>query len=218
MKKNKRFVQKLKDILYIILNEFSTKFDNKITKKISDIFFIFSEKITLKLDYFLEYYIKYYDNMINSEIKLGPISKSDNIVHIGCGSIPASSVLISKKTDANVVCIDKDKKAVENAKICIDKLNFSDKIKIKNVDALNFSFDNYNVIIVAQGIHPIDKFLKYLSEKISKETIVIFRTFSDDKGNLSKSDEAVKNFFKIEKSINHKKQGKLISVKLLKKN
>jgi len=218
MQINSKFRQKFKNFFYLILNEFSNKFDNNFLKKISDIIFIFSEKITLKLDYFLKYYISYYNDMMNKEIKLGSISRSDRVVHIGCGSIPASSILIAQKTGAKIVGIDKDKKTVKNAKSCIKKLNLSDKIQIENVDALDFSFDNYDIILVAHGIRPITKFLKYLSGRISKKTIIIFRTFSDDSGNLSKSDEIVCELFNIEKIVRHEKQGKVISVKLSNKN
>ncbi len=215
---SKKLIKKFKIFFYCILKEFSEKIDTKILKKIADIFFIFYEKIALKFDYFLCLYLKYYEDMIKSEINLVSISKSDKVIHVGCGSIPSSSILISQKTGANVIGIDKNKKAVMNAKLCIDKLNLSNKIEIKNSLATDFLFYDFDVIIISQGIKPIDIFLRYLSKKLLKNSRIVLRTFSDKYGNLLKSDEKSTSLFKVKKIIRHKKQGRLISVKLLVKN
>lgn len=212
---SKKLIQKFNIFFYNILKEFSEKIDTKILKKFADIFFIFYEKIALKFDYFLYLYLKYYEDMIKSEINLISISKSDKVIHVGCGSIPASSILISQKTGANVIGIDKNKKAVMNAKFCINKLNLSDKIEIKNYLASDFLFYDFDVIVISQGIKPVDMFLRYLSKKVSKNSRIILRTFSNKYGNLLKSDEKSTSLFIVKKIIRHKKQGRLISVKLL---
>lgn len=206
--------QVLKNFFYSILKQSSEKFDNDFLKKIADFLFILSEKIILNFDYFLNAYINYYKDMTNKEIDLVSISRSDKIVQVGCGSIPASSILISKRTKAIIVGIDKNKNSVTNAKFCIDKLKVSDKIKIKNVEASDFSFNCFDVILVAQGITPLYDFLNHLSKNISKNSKVILRTFSDRKGNLLKSEEFVKELFKVDKIIRHEKQGRVISVRL----
>ena len=209
-----RLRQKSKYIFFLLLTEFSEKFDIASLKKFTDIFFTLSEKITIKLDYFLSSYIKYYDEMINREIKLVDISEVDRIIHVGCGSIPASSILIAQKTNAKITGIDKDKKAVQNARICIDKFGLSDTIQIKHSEASNFTFNSFNVILISQGITPKDIFFKNLSKLLSKDARIIFRTFSTESGGLEQSDKIVNDFFEVDEIIKHEKQGKVISVKL----
>jgi len=210
--KNQKDYRGFKKFFYAILQEFSEKFNINFMKKIADLFFAFSERIALNFDYFLDLYIKYYEDMVNEEINSVSISKSDKIVYVGCGSIPASSILISQKTGVPVLGIDKDKISVKKAKLCVDKLDLSDIIEIKNSEASDFLFDNFNVIIISHGVCPIDKFLKYLSKKVAKNSRIILRTFSDEDGNLLKSDEFVNDLFKINKIIKHEKQGRVISV------
>jgi hypothetical protein len=214
MKNQKSIRQKFKSFFYDMLQEFSEKFDIKISKKIADIFFKLSEKIALKFNYFLDLYIRYYDSMVNCEINLASISKTDKVVYVGCGSIPASSILIAQKTNADVVGVDKNKNTVKNARHCVNKYNLSDKINIKNAEASNFSFDDFNVIIISHGITPLDDFLKYLSKKASKKSKIILRTFSDDEGALCESDKFILDLFKVNKIIRYVKQGRVISVLL----
>ncbi len=213
MQRNSKFRQKFKIFFYLILNEFSNKFNNNFLKKISDIIFIFSEKITLKLDYFLKYYISYYNDIIDKEIILASISKTDSIIHIGCGSIPASSILIAQKKNSKIICIDKDIKAVKNAEFCVKKLGLNEKIQIKQSEAVDFDFNKFDVILISQGITLNEIFLKNLSN-IPKNTRIIFRTFSSETGDLDESDIILENIFNIKQIIKHEKHGKVISIML----
>lgn len=212
--KNSKGFERFKNFFYNMLQEFSEKFDVKFMKKIANIFFISSEKLVLNFDYFLDIYISYYEDMTSCEIDLVSITKSDKVAHVGCGYIPASSILVSKKTGASVVGIDNDKNSVKKAKLLISRLNLSDKIEIKNAEASDFSFDVFNVIIIAHGTVPIDNFLKHLSKKASKNSRIVLRTFSDKSGNLLKTDTFVTELFKVNKIIKHEKQGRVISVSL----
>lgn len=206
--------KRLENIFYILLNELSEKFDNKILRDISNFLFIIVEKIALKLDNFLNFYIQYYDDMIEREIKLGSISNSDKLVNVGCGSIPASLILITQKTGANAVGIDKDRRVVEDARVFIDHLDLSDKIEIKNAEASDFVYQDFDVIVISHGVRPIDRFLRYLSDKIPKDSRVILRTFSDKTGNLDESEKTIRDLFQVNKIAAHKRQGRVISVLL----
>lgn len=218
MKKQEKLKKKFKTFFYRILKEFSEKIDNNILKEISDVIFIFIEKIALKFDYFLNLYIKYYEDMTNNEITLTSISKKYKVVHVGCGSIPATSILIYQKTNARIVGIDNNINAVKNAKFCVEKLNLSDKIEIKNAEASDFLFDTFDVIILSQGITLTDELIKKISKNISKDSKIILRTFSDRYGNFLKSDEFIKDVFIVDKKIRHEKQGRIMSVSLSIKN
>jgi precorrin-6B methylase 2 len=151
--------------------------------------------------------------MTDEEINLASISESDSIVHIGCGSVPASSILIAQKKNAKVIGIDKDINAVKNADLCVKKIGLNEKIKIRHSEASDFDFYNFDVILISQGITLNDIFLKNLS-KISKNTRIIFRTFSSETGDLDESDIILENIFDVKKIVKHEKHGKVISVML----
>jgi hypothetical protein len=60
--------------------------------------------------------------------------------------------------------------------------------------------------------------MERISNLISKDVKVIYRTSSNFEGDLSDYDLFLNNFFKIEKIIHHRNNGLLISVLLSKKN
>lgn len=202
---------------FLFLENFSMKIDVSPFKKVVDYMFKIAEKIIIKLKKLLPFYMKYYVDIIDKEINIAKISSSTQVVHIGCGPIPSTSILIAKKTGASVIGIDKNPRTVEKARSCLHKLGYTNKIQIKHAEASNFPIENFDVILISHGIEPRDKFLKYISKSIGEDAIVVFRTFSSDLGELTESDAFLKDIFKINKIASHKKHGLLISVALLKK-
>lgn len=204
-------------IIDFFLERISVKLDAHKLKPLVDIIFIFSEKIIVKLEKLLSFYLDFYETLIENEIKLANICKNDKILHIGCGAIPATSILLVKKTNADVVAIDKDLKSVEQAKILLSKIGLSDKIRIIYADASNFPIKNFDLIIVSQGIKPHDIVLKKIAKNIDNKNRVIFRTSSTYDKKLSPKDLFLENIFIINDIVSQEKNGLMISVLLSKK-
>lgn len=201
---------------FLFLENFSMKIDVSSFKKVIDYMFKIVEKIIIKLKKLLPSYIKYYVDIIDKEINIAKISSSTRVVHIGCGPIPSTSILIAKKTGANIIGVDKNPRTVEKARSCLHELGYANKIQIKQAEASNFPIENFDVILISHGIEPRDKFLKYVSKSMKEDAIVVFRTFSSDLGELIESDAFLKDIFKIDKIASHRKHGSVISVTLLK--
>jgi len=209
-------VKLLINLFQKILKKFSNVFDAKIFQKYVDYLFILFEKIIINLDYFLPYYLNYYNDLVESEIKLADILSERKIVHIGSGSIPSTSILIAQKTNSRITCIDKDPKAIKNSIKIVKKIGLSNLINIKKINALDISFEKFDVIFISHGIVPKKEFLEKLSKKITDKNIVIHRSFSKD-SNLEREDIFLHNLFDVIKVITHKKNGSVISIKLRKK-
>ncbi len=208
--KKERYVQKP-------LNIFSRKFDINRLKKLIDFLFKIFENIALKFDKILQYYIKFYDDMIPEEINLGEISSKSKVLHIGCGPIPSTSILIAQKTKAEITGIDKNDVFVKRAEKCLKKIGDVKNIKIFCADALDFEKKGYDVILLSHGLEPQKQVLEGIHESINNNCIVIFRTFSDRNGSLKQEDVFLKELFEIKGIIYHKNHGRLISVGLVKK-
>jgi len=196
----------------------TSKFNAHKLKKFVDFGFIMVEKVVVKLNKLLPMYLIFYEKMVKNEIALANISKNDNILHIGCGPIPATSILIIKNTKASVTGIDHDKSSVKQADICISKFNFSDKANVKHAEATNFPVQNYDLIIISQGIKPYNRILEYISRSMKQNSRVILRSSSADNIRLSKNDVFLKDIFTIKKIIAQKQNGSLISILLNKKS
>lgn len=208
--------KKLQAFLSFLLNDVSDKFDAIALKSIVDKLFIITEKIIIHFPKFLPFYINYYQDIIDQEIKLANITSKSLILHVGCGSIPASSMLLAQKTNASVVGIDRDAHAIKKAKMCIKTLHLSDKITVKKKDATKINLSSFDVILISQGIMPKQLFLQQLSKKISNNQLVILRSFSQHQS-LDDHDNFLKDYYFIKDIFCHTTHGSTTSVILQKK-
>lgn len=204
-------------IMDFFLKKISVKLDAHKLKFLVDLLFILSEKIIVKLEKLLPFYLDFYETMVENEIKLANIYKNDKILHIGCGPIPATSILLMKKTNADVTSIDNNLESVKQAKILLSKIGLSDKIQILHANALNFSIKNFDIIIVSQGVKPYNLVLKNIAEELDDKTHVIFRTSSTYDRQLTERDTFLKDIFVVEDIIPQEKNGLMISVLLSRK-
>ena len=203
-------------IIRAFLDNVGIKFDPFKIKKIVDCFFVLVEKTIIKIDGFLSFYLSFYEQMIENEIELVDIDSGKKVLHIGCGSVPATCILISEKTKCNVVGIDNDLKAVKQANNLIRKRDLLDKINICLAEGEEYPVDSFDVIIVSQGIKPSFEILKKIALSIQKTSCVIYRTNILKDGSLSDEDACIRDFFEIKKVV-HQKNNALLASVLLKK-
>jgi 2-polyprenyl-3-methyl-5-hydroxy-6-metoxy-1,4-benzoquinol methylase len=207
----------LLQFVYFIVGKISTKFNIHKFKKIIDLEFIIIEKIIVKLHKLIPFYLDFYQEIVENEIRLADISKDDKILHIGSGPIPATSMLIAEKTKTHVTGIDKDFHFVKQALKCVSDQGFSENNQIIHADALDFPVDNFDLIIISQGVKPCNQILKNIAKNMKKDGRVIYRTTSSISGELTENDHYIKDLFTISKIIHQKKNGLLVSILLLKK-
>lgn len=187
-------------------------------KKLNDLSFVLIEKILFKFQKFHHFYLDFYNEMTENEIKLANISKDDNILHIGSGPMPATLILLARKTKAKVTGIDNNINSVNQSKILLSKYDFSDRVKIIYADARKFPIKDFNIILISQGIKPRNEILEYISKSINSDTKIIFRTTSLINGELGDEDMFLKDIFFINSIVSHKENGLLISILLNKKS
>lgn len=196
------------------LDKIVVKFDAFKIKKIVDYFFIIMEKIVFKIDDLLPIYLSFYENMIENEVSLAEISSEDKILHIGCGSIPATCILLVEKTNCSTTGIDKNFRSVKQANKLIKNKKLDNKIHIQHADGLDFPVESFDVIIVSQGIKPAFEVLKKISLSFKKTSYVIYRTNVSSDGTLTDKDIFLSSLFEI-KQVSHQKKNALLGSVLL---
>ena len=144
------------------------------------------------------------------------IKNSASILHIGCGSIPASSILLAKKTQAKIIGIDLDDHAIKKAKKCIKNMGLTKRVIVKKMDALKSDLSQYEIILISQGIIPKEGFMQKLADTLSLDQIIILRSFSQDES-LNPSDNFLHNYYDIIDIFCHKKHGSTSSIILKKR-
>jgi len=202
----------------VFYNYISSKFHTSSFKNFMDYTYIIFEKIAVNFEKLNISYINIYQELVEKEIKLSNISSDDSVLIIGCGSIPATSILVSKKSNAKkIVSIDYDLKAVKNAIKFINSSNFDKNLKFEHANGLNYSVKTFDVIFILYGIKKQDKILEYISKNVKDASRVIFRTTNDSLVHFLGGKEFLEKYFKIEKSICSEKLNDTISFLLKKK-
>jgi len=183
----------------LFFDEISPKFRASSFKGFMDYAYVFFEKFAFTFEIISKYYIQLYDELVEKEIEMANISQEDKVLIIGCGSLPATSVLSVMKSKAKTVAIDCDLKAVENACEFIKNLDCEKIMEIKCADGLTFPVKEYDVIYVLYGVKNQKEMLEHLSKNIDKKTRIIFRTNEDTFNNLVGKD-FLKNLFNVKNS------------------
>jgi hypothetical protein len=200
-----------------LLKNISRKIKAGSLKKLSDYLFIILEKIVVKFPSFLSAYITYYEDIVDNEIRLAGITAKDIVLHIGCGSLPATSLLIHKRTGAHTTGIEKNSSSVKDAQYCVHVLHQDDEVQIHHANALEYPMDASTVIIVSQGIEPRYEVLTHIAHTMKPDARVIFRTFSSETGGITSQDAILTTLFSVKTTALHPQHGLLMSVLLTKK-
>jgi threonine dehydrogenase-like Zn-dependent dehydrogenase len=192
------------------MNAFALKF-------ISDYMFIIVEKIIVKLPSLLLPYITYYEDIVDNEINLAEITREDTVLHIGCGPLPSTSLLVAQRTGAQTIGIEKNKLSVQDAQYCVHAVHQENQIQIHHANALTYAMQSFHVIIISQGIEPRYEVLEHIANTMGPDNRVIFRTFSSKDGGVTTQDAVLSTLFTVGNIVSHPAHGILISILLNKK-
>lgn len=139
-------------------------------KHLHDKLFILFEKF---LHNFHHAYINLYEKMTMEEFQMVNIKPSDRVIHIGCGPIPNTLVILAKNIPANYIGIDRDIQAVEMAREIVKKYNLN--IKVEYGDALKYPIKDFDVIIISFGVEPHNKIFERIKNDAKEDARIIYR-------------------------------------------
>jgi len=201
MKKNKqnRLFSFVSDIFY---REISPKFRADSFKNFMDFAYVIFEKIAVNFECLYQNYLYLYEEIVEKEIKSSNISKNDSVLIIGCGSIPSTSILVSKLSNPKeIISIDFDKNAIKNSINLMHRKSFDKSLKFENADGLNYSVEKFDVIFILYGIKKQRQILEILSSKIKDTSRILFRTTNDALDQYIGGKTVLESMFKVKDSI-----------------
>ena len=101
-------------------------------KKFLDHLYYMYEFLSSHIPFLAKLYIIFHESSVKKEIEMAHISSSDKILHIGCGAIPYTSIVISKETNAKVTGIDHKQSVVDAAANFIHSHRLSNEVTIQH--------------------------------------------------------------------------------------
>ena len=100
-------------------------------------------------------YVLRYRPMVRREVELASLNQSDQILNIGCGSIPATAINLAGLTAGEIVCLDYDRDAVANARNVVSRYGLSNRITVCKGDGRTVKINGFDAVVVA--LHTIGK-------------------------------------------------------------
>jgi len=187
-------------------------------KLFMDISFAFFEKIAFKFEKTSSIYLELYDEMVRKELDMIKTATKHDILVIGSGTLPATAVLIAKKTNVKITAIDIDEKAVKKSTEYIKNLNFHKRIDVKQGDGVVFPLKDFDIIFVLYGMRKQREMINHLSKDIKKSTKIILRTIlKEGKAKIDDTYLDLSEYFKIKDSAQSNNFGIVDSILLEKK-
>ncbi len=133
------------------------------------------EKILSKMPFWARLYSRPYQQTVQTEITLAQIDSEDVVLNIGCGAVPFTAIYLAELTGAKVWAVDKDGKAVEQARFYCEKIGLDKQIRFIEGDGSKSIPVNFTVAVVALQAEPKTLILDNLLGKANPGTRLIFR-------------------------------------------
>ncbi len=145
-------------------------------------------------------YTKFFEKMTLDEFQMVKIGEKEKILHIGCGAVPNTLLILATYFNASFVGIDKDKKAVKKAREMVKKYGLEKKIKIEKGEAISYPISTFDVIIISLGVEPREKVFERIRKEMKNGTRIIARKPWDFMDAIYGRKEFIPNGFKIIKT------------------
>lgn len=121
------------------------------------------------------YYNKFIGTAYRREYADINISKSQKVLHIGCGVFPLTEMTIVSSTGAQVVGIDRNKKVLPAARDIIARKQINGKIQVVYGNGVNYPVDGFDVIIISSCATPILQILDHVIHDAKDNAMIIIR-------------------------------------------
>ena len=156
-------------------------------KEVLDYLYYTFEIFSNNIPFIAKLYIKFHKFSVKKEIEMLDLSSSDKILHIGCGAIPYTSIIISREVNSKITCIDYNPHVVDIANDYLKRYNLSNKIKIETGDGKIYNVSDFDSIILSYGVDDQDLVLKHVIDSMKIGAKLILRRSTTEHNNYTDS-------------------------------
>jgi len=144
-------------------------------KEVLDYLYYTFEISSNHIPFFAKLYIKFHESSVKKEIYMSNLSSSDKILHIGCGAIPYTSIILSREVNPKIIGIDCNPHVVDIANDYLKRYNLSNMIKIERGDGKTYDVSGFDSIILSYGVDGQDLILKNVIDSMKNGARIILR-------------------------------------------
>jgi protein-L-isoaspartate O-methyltransferase len=144
-------------------------------KTLFDYLYSTFEIITHQISFIATLYLKFHEPSVKIELKLAHISPSDKVLHIGCGAIPYTCIILAKHNITHIVGIDNVPAIVDFANEYLTQRGLYDRINIKLGDGTNFDIHKFDVIIISHGVLNQKAVVQHVLNTMRPDTRLLLR-------------------------------------------
>jgi ribosomal protein L11 methylase PrmA len=137
--------------------------------------FYFLEVFSIKSRLVHRLYMKWIGDIFVDEFHMAQVTAHDQVLHIGCGSLPTMSILAAKESHAKVVAIDNDRKTILRVKHFITQQHLSNLIRAEYGDGVTYPVNSFDVIFIATNVSPVDDVFRNLASNVKPQARIICR-------------------------------------------
>lgn len=146
-------------------------------RKLLCLFFYILEILSLKNRLAHRIYLKWIGEIFVDEFRMAEITPEDQVLHIGCGCLPTTAVLVAKESHAKVVAIDNNPKAIHGAREFVSQQHLTDYITIDYGDGTTYPLDSFDVIFIAMNVTPVEAVFHHIATNAKSQVRIICRDF-----------------------------------------
>ncbi|HVG20313.1 MAG TPA: nicotianamine synthase family protein [Blastocatellia bacterium] len=117
-----------------------------------------------------------FHNLVEQELALVPFPPPRRSLFIGSGPFPITAIYLTLFTSGVVDCLDRDPAAVDTSRRVIERLGFSDRVRVFHGIGESFDVKDYDLVIIALLAKPKRRILRNLRKRVRPDCRVLCRT------------------------------------------
>lgn len=133
------------------------------------------EKCISSRPFIVDLYSRPYRQVVEKEAALAGITSRDRVLNIGCGAAPFTAVHLAILTGAQVWAMDLDPRAVQKARLYLQKIGLGDKVKVFRGNGAEIIPGKFDAAIVALQALPKEGILRNLLSAACPGGRLVFR-------------------------------------------
>ncbi|MFO8133376.1 MAG: class I SAM-dependent methyltransferase [Thermoplasmatota archaeon] len=142
-------------------------------------------------------YTAFFRQMTVNEFQMADIRPGHRILHVGCGSVPNTLLILAEAYEASYVGLDRDPTAVARARSMVRRYGLDAQVAIKEGDALSVDYAGFDIIVLSLGVEPREDILAAMRNGMDSRAKVVARKPWDFMDRLYGREEFIPHGFRI---------------------